>query len=168
MDFPESGSNSDITACNVEKGSNESPTATNHKINGTTPKDVKPVGSLCEIKVLVEHVVKGETKTVERETYLSSKDKAQHSEYAIVAKQVYNDKARLEKTVVEINSPQLYSVLQELVKYYPEKPLQFKTGVTFDSPFKLLTHYRTDLAERTSRRRMPPPMKRRSMNCHCS
>jgi len=71
--------------------------------------------------------------------------KAEHSEYAIVAKQVYNDKAELEETVVEINSPRLYSVLQELVKYYSEKPLQFKTGVTFDSPFKVLTHYRTDL-----------------------
>jgi len=60
MDIPENGSGSDITTYNVEKGSNESPTATNHRIIGTTPKDVKPVGSVCEIKALVEHVVKGD------------------------------------------------------------------------------------------------------------
>jgi len=77
--LPENESGSDINACNVEKDRNESLTATNNEVNGTIPKDVKPVGSVCEIKALVEHVVKGEIKTVERETYLSTKDKAEHS-----------------------------------------------------------------------------------------
>lgn len=62
-----------------------------------------------------------------------------------MTKQVFSDKDMLEKTLVEINSPQLLTALKELVKYYPAEPLQFEKQATFEDPFMLLNHYVPEL-----------------------
>ena len=96
-----------------------------------------PKGSHCEIKSLAQ---KGDGEVQEKDVYLSSVKKP-FVEYALVAKQVFNEKDKLEKTIVDINSPHLLSCLRDVVKYYPAEPLQFSEGLSFDSPFKLLNHH---------------------------
>ena len=96
-----------------------------------------PKGSRCEIKSLAQ---KGDGEVQEKDVYLSSVKKP-FVEYALVAKQVFNEKDKLEKTIVDINSPHLLSCLRDIVEYYPAEPLQFSKGVSFDSPFKLLNHH---------------------------
>lgn len=100
-------------------------------------KPQTPKGSRCEIKSLAQ---KGDGEVQEKDVYLSSVKKP-FAEYALVAKQVFNEKDKLEKTIVDINSPHLLSCLRDVVEYYPAEPLQFSEGVSFDSPFKLLNHH---------------------------
>jgi hypothetical protein len=114
---------------------------TNPKTGTVTDKiDEQPQalkGSRCEIKSLAQ---KGDGEVQEKDIYLSSVKKP-FVEYALVAKQVFNEKDKLEKTIVDINSPHLLSCLRDVVEYYPAEPLQFSKGVSFDSPFKLLNHH---------------------------
>ncbi|KAF2761967.1 P-loop containing nucleoside triphosphate hydrolase protein [Pseudovirgaria hyperparasitica] len=125
----------------------------NHELNG---KDIAvdesksaikeeppaPRGSVCEIKAVVQ---KGD-ETIEKEEYLTSLNKKAFGSYALVVKQVYDEK-KLEKTVVEINSPHILSALKKIVSYYPAEPLEFDTQVSYDSPFKLLNHHRKEIEE---------------------
>lgn len=101
-------------------------------------KELKvPKGSRCEVKSLAQ---KGDGEVQEKDAYLSSVRKP-FVEYALVAEQVFNEKDKLEKTTVDINSPHLLSCLRDIVQYYPAEPLQFSEGVSFDSPLKLLNHH---------------------------
>ncbi|OCK77897.1 P-loop containing nucleoside triphosphate hydrolase protein [Lepidopterella palustris CBS 459.81] len=137
------------TGTSINEGGVARPTLNGIK-NGTSTQEgnqsIKeppnaPKGSRCEIKSLAQ---KGDGEVQEKDVYLSSVKKP-FTEYALVAKQVFNEKDKLEKTTVDINSPYLLSCLKEIVEYYPEEPLHFKEGVSFDSPFKLLNHHIEEL-----------------------
>ncbi|KAJ9662411.1 hypothetical protein H2201_006120 [Coniosporium apollinis] len=135
-----------------EHTSNGTATANGHIETDSQEKELEtpqepqlPTGSKSEIKALVQRFKDGETKIEEREAYLSSLERKPYGEFAIVTKQVFSDKDKIEKTLVEINSPQLLTALKELVKYYPAEPLQFDKEATFEDPFMLLNHYVPEL-----------------------
>jgi hypothetical protein len=113
----------------------ENGTKSEEKKEDETPK--APKGSKCEIKSLAQ---KGDGEVQEKDLYLTSLKKP-FNEYALVAKQVFNEKDKLEKTVIDIYSPHVLACLKDVVKYYPAEPLHFDEGVSFDSPFKLLNHH---------------------------
>lgn len=112
--------------------------------NGTI-KDDTPRGSLCEAKNLAQKTSQlGQVEVVERDAIVS---KTEYSKYAFVSKQVYNPEGKHEKTIVEINSPQLLKALRDTVKFYPAEALVFETQATYESPFMLLNHYANELKE---------------------
>lgn len=116
----------------------------------STKADAKPdlpTGSVCEIKSLVSRIKDGDTIVTEKDDYLSSWEKKPFVRYALVAKQIFNDKDKLEKTTVEVNSPELLKALREVVKHYPSEPLQFEQQPKFDNPFMLLNHYKQELKQ---------------------
>ncbi|KAE9975605.1 hypothetical protein EG328_003118 [Venturia inaequalis] len=53
----------------------------------------------------------------------------------------------MKKTMVTINSPQLLKALKKLVQFFPSESLDFDTQVSYDSPYSLLHHHRTELQE---------------------
>ncbi|KAF2497599.1 P-loop containing nucleoside triphosphate hydrolase protein [Lophium mytilinum] len=106
-----------------------------------TPK--APKGSKCAVKSLAQ---KGDGEVQEKDEYLSSL-KSVFNEYALVAKQVFNEKDKLEKTIVDIYSPHLLACLKEVVEYYPAEPLHFDQSVSFDSPFMLLNHHVEEITQ---------------------
>jgi len=111
------------------------------------PEPPKPVGSVDEIKAIVEFQKGVGTEVLELDAYLSSRTKKTYKEYALVTRQVYDSDDKLEKTVIDINSSQLHKALKEVVKFYPAHPLNFDKQASFESPFMLLNHYRDDLKE---------------------
>jgi hypothetical protein len=104
-------------------------------------------GSLCEIKSLVEKTKAGENTVIEKEKYDSSLEKKPFEQYAIVTKRVLDEDGKLKKTMVTINSPQLLKALKEIVQFFPSESLDFDTQVSYDSPYDLLHHHRTELVE---------------------
>jgi hypothetical protein len=102
-------------------------------------------GSLCEIKSLVEKTKSGENTVIEKEKYDSSLEKKPFEQYAIVTKRVLDEDGKLKKTMVTINSPQLLKTLKEIVQFFPSESLDFDTQVSYDSPYDLLHHHRTEL-----------------------
>ncbi|KAF2835543.1 P-loop containing nucleoside triphosphate hydrolase protein [Patellaria atrata CBS 101060] len=147
----------------VENVKDTSAAETTEENNGTTPTDTtkkdsdrddeaKPeespwsIGSITEIKALVSRYDStGQQETIERSKYLSSKNERPFNSYVLVSKQHFDVKGKIEKTTVEINSPEILDALRELVTYYPAEPLDFDGSATYDSPFTLLNHYRDEL-----------------------
>jgi len=102
-------------------------------------------GSVCEIKSLVEKPKNGDTEVIEREKYDSSLEKKPFEQFALVTKRILDEEGKLKKRTIVINSPQLLTALKEVVQYYPEETLDFKSQASFDSPYALLYHHRAEL-----------------------
>lgn len=103
------------------------------------------VGSLGEIKSLVEKPKGGETELIEKEHYVA--EKRPYDQYAMVTKQILDEEGKLKKKTVQINSTQLLKALKDVVTYYPSESLDFSSQATFDSPFALLHHHREELTK---------------------
>ncbi|KAF2403101.1 P-loop containing nucleoside triphosphate hydrolase protein [Trichodelitschia bisporula] len=104
-------------------------------------------GSVCEIKALVERTKSGDVEVIEKDKYMSSLEKKPFEQFAIVLKQVLNEKGKQEKKIVQINSPQLLATLKAVVEYYPSESLDFSSQATYESPFELLYHHRSQLSD---------------------
>jgi hypothetical protein len=102
-------------------------------------------GSVCEIKSLVEKPKSGETEVIEREKYDSSLEKKPFEQYALVTKRILDEEGKLKKRTVQINSPQLLAALKGIVTYYPSESLDYINQVSYDSPYELLYHHRSEL-----------------------
>ncbi|KAF2096229.1 P-loop containing nucleoside triphosphate hydrolase protein [Rhizodiscina lignyota] len=146
------------SSVSITNGINPKPDT--HETNGTSPTtnepgqkketetgDDSPLGSVCEVKCLAERTSKtGQVELVERDAPATG-EKTEHSKYAVVSKQVFNNEGKLEKTILEINSPQLLEALRDTVEFYPAEPLSFETKATYENPFMLLNHYAKDLEQ---------------------
>ena len=102
-------------------------------------------GSVCEIKSLVEKTKGGENEVIEKDKYDSSLEKKPFEQYALVTKRVLDEEGKLKKQTVQINSPQLLAALKDVVEYYPSESLDFINQASYDSPYELLYHHRTEL-----------------------
>lgn len=108
---------------------------------GSTGKDI--VGSKCEIKIWRErHGKDGAPEIVE----VSSLDPSDglhdlDGQFAIVARQVFNEKHALEKTTLTINSPHILKAFRDVVVSHPTIPVDFSDPFEMTSPFKALFHH---------------------------
>ena len=65
--------------------------------------------------------------------------------FAVVVKQIFNEKNVLDRTELQINSPHLLKAFREVIKTYPTVPSTFDAPFEMVSPFQMLYHYWEDL-----------------------
>lgn len=102
-----------------------------------------PVGSVNKLKLLQERFNKGDAETVEVDsltTYAGA-----DAEFALVARQVYTDKNKLELTRVTINSPHILKAFRDVVGSYPTLPVDFTQSFDMEQP-NMLFHYWDELS----------------------
>lgn len=110
------------------------------------------IGSVCEIKSLVEKTKGGETEVIEKDKYDSSLEKKPFEQFSLVTKRVLDEEGKLKKQTVQINSPQLLAALKDVVAYYPSESLDFVNQASYDSPYELLYHHRAELQAYTAKK----------------
>ncbi|KAG4433617.1 hypothetical protein IFR05_010893 [Cadophora sp. M221] len=102
-------------------------------------------GARCEIKSLLLRSKKGEIEIVEKNTKITNEDP--YSKYALVSRQSFDEQHKHTGTTLEINSPQLLSMLKDVVRYYPGDPLDFGMKFTIEDPYMMLVHHRKEMQE---------------------
>lgn len=108
-------------------------------------------GHKSEIKYLEERYNKaGEIEIIEVGAHRSG-SKERFEDYALVTKQSYNKDDTLRSASIQVNSPQLLRILQDVVGAYPTQPAGFEVPIIEDAPFPLFYHYRTAIAEYDTR-----------------
>ena len=113
--------------------------------------DDAPLGSRSEVKALEErYTKKGDVEVLEKDQVPKSAQHDSFAAYALVSKQDFDVKHKLQKTTLQINSPQLLQVLKEVVTYYPSNPLDFDTPFSIEAPFHMFYHHRQEFAQYTA------------------
>ncbi|XMA16702.1 hypothetical protein WAI453_009493 [Rhynchosporium graminicola] len=107
--------------------------------------DEEPEGARCEIKNLQLRYKKGEIQTIEKNAKISNEDP--YMKYALVSKQSFDEHHRHTGTSLEINSPQLLSMLKYVVQYYPGETLDFSSKFTIEDPYMMLVHHRKEIED---------------------
>ncbi|KIW07003.1 uncharacterized protein PV09_01898 [Verruconis gallopava] len=128
--------------------SDETPYETNQTSATSTKSDDEVellTGSVCEIKSLVEKPKGGEMEVIEKDKYDSTLEKKPFEQYALVTKRILDEEGKLKIRTLQINSPQLLNALKDVVEYYPSESLDFTNQVSYDSPYELLYHHRSQL-----------------------
>ncbi|KAL2060901.1 hypothetical protein VTL71DRAFT_8953 [Oculimacula yallundae] len=118
-------------------------TSTSPEIEGEP--EGEPEGARCEIKNLQLRYKKGEIQTIEKNSKFSNEDP--YMKYALVSKQSFDEQHKHTGTSLEINSPQLLSMLKDVVQYYPGEALDFSTKFTVEDPYMILVHHRKEIQE---------------------
>ncbi|KAH0563096.1 hypothetical protein GP486_002338 [Trichoglossum hirsutum] len=104
------------------------------------------IGQKCEVRVWQDRPRKdGSRQLVAKSDLGVGLDLEEDQTYAIVMKQVFDDKSALQSTTLQINSPQLLRTFREVVKSYPTIPSDFEDPFEMESPFQMLFHYWDDL-----------------------
>ena len=104
------------------------------------------LGERCEIKALEERCDdNGEVEIIERGTYEPG-SKLPYGEFALVVKQSFHKNGILRTATVQINSPQILLILQEVVGAYPTQPAGFEVPITEEAPYALFYHHWDELA----------------------
>ena len=110
-------------------------------------KGVVKLGQKCEIKALEERYDdKGEVEVIERGSYEPG-SKLPFGEFALVVKQSFHKNGILRTATVQVNSPQILLILQEVVRAYPTQPAGFEVPITEEAPYALFYHCRDELAQ---------------------
>lgn len=114
---------------------------------GSTGKDT--VGSKCELKIWRER--RGQSGTPET-VEVSSLDPSDglhdlDGHFAIVARQIFNEKHLLEKTKLTINSPHILKAFREVIVSDPTVPAGFTDPLEMISPFTALYHHWNGILE---------------------
>lgn len=111
-----------------KKKSSKKKSSKKDKSTKTQKKDdapALPIGSLPHAKYLQERFsASGDAETVEV-THLHTPYGGADAAYALVARQIYSEKNRLEGTRVAINSPHILRALREVVGTYPTLAVDF-------------------------------------------
>ena len=110
--------------------------------------DQGPTGSRCEVKGIRQRYNKqGEQERIERDGgFVDGQHKSNHA-YALVAEQSFNQDHRLEKSTLEVNSPQLLQACRDVIKYHPDLPGDFEQPFIVQDPFEIFFHYRKELGQ---------------------
>jgi hypothetical protein len=66
-------------------------------------------------------------------------------EYCMIITRKFDQENRLKSTILKIQSPYLIKALREIVKYYPDNPVDVGNTITVEEPPALIFHYRKEL-----------------------
>lgn len=115
----------------------------------TEPTGNEPIGSKSQLKIWREQPAQDDAPNVVEVSTLDPHNGLHDldGQFAIVARQVFNEKHKLEKTNLQINSPHILKAFQDVIKSHPTIPVDFSEPFEMTSPFKALYHHWDDIFE---------------------
>jgi len=136
--------NDDLSVlCSVSINLQDMP-STDRTANGATDGDEQNVGTRCELRIWQQRYKRdGSQETVVVES-LGGEHRFDKS-YAIVVKQIFSEKNRLDLTNLTINSTHILKAFRDVIQSYPTVPADFSEPFDMESPFRMLYHYWDDL-----------------------
>ncbi|KAF2003041.1 P-loop containing nucleoside triphosphate hydrolase protein [Amniculicola lignicola CBS 123094] len=111
-------------------------------------KDVEDedVGRTCELRIRQQRYDRsGTQEDVVVESLKLPRGHGFDKAYAVVVNQVFDDKHRLEKEILTINSQHLLDAFAKIISSYPTVASDFSEPFEMTSPFQMLYHYWDDL-----------------------
>ncbi|WPH00417.1 P-loop containing nucleoside triphosphate hydrolase protein [Acrodontium crateriforme] len=133
----------------LESNGDSQPTSGSSESNGEPKapqqsKPQEPVGSKCSLKIWQERYnAEGEQEKVEVPDLGGSP--SVDAEYAVVVRQIFSERNRLDLTRLTVNSPHILKAFRDVVGSHPAVPADFSEPFDMESPFQMLYHSWDDL-----------------------
>ena len=118
-------------------------------LGGEEGDEALRVGEKCDFKIWqVDRVKKDGSRETVSVKKLDAHELPNDAEYALVVRQIFDEKNSLETVKLEVNSPYLLQAFRDVVRSHPAVPSDFTKPFEMESPFQMLYHFWDELTER--------------------